>query len=75
MTAYVGNESNADVYFDDVQVTLGQGLQVQETEYDPAGLGLAGMVRPSPGIQGLNNYRFNGKEFQADLGLNWNHQD
>ena len=29
----------------------------------------------SPGIQGLNNYRFNGKEFQADLGLNWNHQD
>ena len=23
----------------------------------------------------MNNYRFNGKEFQADLGLNWNHQD
>ena len=70
MTAYVGNESNADVYFDDVQVTLGQGLQVQETEYDPAGL-----VAPSPGIRGLNQYKFNGKEFQADLGLDWNHQD
>ena len=28
VTAYVGNESNADVYFDDVQVVLGQGLQV-----------------------------------------------
>lgn len=75
VTAYVGNESPADVYFDDVTVTLGQGLQVQETEYDPAGLELAGMVPPSPGIRGLNNYRFNGKEFQADLGLNWNYQD
>ena len=30
VTAYVGNESNADVYFDDVQVVLGQGLQVQD---------------------------------------------
>ena len=75
VTAYVGNESPVDVYFDDVQVTLGQGLQEQETEYDPAGLELAGLVAPSPGIQGLNNYRFNGKEFQNDLGLNWNHQD
>ena len=75
VTAYVGNESNADVYFDDVQVTLGQGLQLQETEYDPAGLELAGLAPPSPGIRGLNQYRFNGKEFQADLGLNWNHQD
>ena len=72
VTAYV---SNADVYFDDVQVTLGPGLQVQETAYDPAGLELAGLVVPSPGIQGLNHYRFNSKEFQADLGLNWNHQD
>ena len=35
--AYVGNESNADVYFDDVQVTHLPGLQVQETEYDPPG--------------------------------------
>ena len=49
MTAYVGNESNADVYFDDVSVTLGQGLQLQETEYDPAGLELAGLAPPSPG--------------------------
>ena len=34
-----------------------------------------GLAPPSPGIQGLNQYRFSGKEFQADLGLNWNHQD
>jgi RHS repeat-associated protein len=75
VTVYVGNESEADVYFDDVTVEHRQGLQVQETQYDPAGLELAGLAPPSPGIRGLNNYRFNGKEFQMDLGLNWNHQD
>jgi RHS repeat-associated protein len=75
VTVYVGNESEADVYFDDVTVEHRQGLQVQETQYDPAGMELAGLAPPSPGIRGLNNYRFNGKEFQMDLGLNWNHQD
>ena len=75
VSAYVGNESDVDVFFDDVTVEHRPGLQVQETQYDPAGLELAGLTAPSPGIRGLNNYRFNGKEFQADLGLNWNHQD
>ena len=71
----MGNESAADVYFDDVSIEHRQGLQVQETQYDPAGLELAGRAPPSPGLRGLNHYRFNGKEFQADLGLAWNHQD
>jgi RHS repeat-associated protein len=75
VSVYVGNESAVDVLFDDVQVEYRQGLLVQETHYDPAGLELAGLAPPSPGIRGLNNYRFNGKEFQADLGLSWNHQD
>ena len=75
VTAYVGSQSDVDVFFDDVSVEHRPGLQVQETQYDPAGLELAGLAAPSPGIRGLNNYRFNGKEFQADLGLAWNHQD
>ena len=75
VTAYVGSQSDVDVFFDDVTVEHRPGLQVQETQYDPAGLELAGLAPPSPGIRGLNNYRFNGKEFQADLGLAWNHQD
>ena len=75
VSAYVGNESDVDVFFDDVIIEHRPGLQVQETHYDPAGLELAGLSPPSPGIRGLNNYRFNGKEFQADLGLAWNHQD
>jgi RHS repeat-associated protein len=75
VTAYVGSQSDVDVYFDDITVEHRQGLQVQETQYDPAGLELAGLSLPSSIIKGLNNYRFNGKEFQTDLGLNWNHQD
>jgi RHS repeat-associated protein len=74
-TVYVGNESAADVYFDELRIEHRQGLQVQETQYDPTGLELAGLAASSPGICGLNNYRFNGKEFQTDLGLAWNHQD
>ena len=71
VTVYVGNESAADVYFDEVRIEHRQGLQVQENQYDPAGLELAGLATPSSGIRGLNNYRFNGKEFQMDLGLAW----
>ena len=75
VSAYVGNESSADVYFDDVTVTHGQGLQVQETQYDPTGLELAGLTRDTPGLKPLNQYRWNGKEFQTDLGLNWTQLD
>ena len=75
MTAYVGNESNADVYFDDVTIEHRQGLQVQENQYDPFGLDLAGVSGAAPGLSLKNYYQFNGKENQLDLGLNWNHQD
>ena len=61
-TAYVGNESDADVYFDDVEVVHGQGLQVQETHYDPTGLELAGPSGTTPGLEALSQYKFNGKE-------------
>ena len=71
VTAYVANESNADVFFDDVQVEHGQGLQVQENQYDSWGVSLAGLDYSSPGIKPLNQYQFNGKERQNDLGLAW----
>ena len=75
VSMYVGNESATDVYFDDVTVEHRQGLQVQENHYDPFGLDLAGVNATAPGLKPLNQYKFNGKEFQTDLGLNWNHQD
>ena len=48
---------------------------MQENQYDPVGLELAGLTRETPGLKPLNQYKFNGKEFQPDLGLAWNHQD
>ena len=75
VTIYVGNESNADVYFDDVTIEHRQGLQVQENQFDPFGLDLAGVSGAAPGLRLKNFYQFNGKENQLDLGLNWNHQD
>ena len=75
VTAYVGNESDVDVYFDDVTVEHRPGLQVQENQYDPWGLSLAGLDYTTPGIQGLNQYQYNGKEKQTDLGLAWNDYD
>ncbi|MBD2770373.1 hypothetical protein IC235_21000 [Hymenobacter sp. BT664] len=71
VSAYVGNESNVDVFFDDVTVEHRQGLQVQENHYDPYGLDLAGVSRATPGLKPLNQYQFNGKEKQADLGVGW----
>ena len=75
VSAFVGNESDVDVFFDDVTVELRQGVQVQETQYDPTGLEMAGLTGTTPGLKSLSQYKFNGKEFQTDLGLNWNHQD
>jgi len=70
-TAYVATESEADVFFDDIEVEHRQGLLVQETHYDPYGLELAGLSKSSPGLKGLNQYTWNGKEKQAEFGLNW----
>ena len=75
VSVYMGNESAADVYFDDLTIEHHQGLQAQENQYDPFGLDLAGVSGAAPGLRLKNYYQFNGKENQLDLGLNWNHQD
>ena len=64
-------ESAADVFFDDITVEHRQGLLVQENHYDPYGLDLAGLSHSSPGLKSLNQYSWNGKEKQAEFGLNW----
>ena len=71
VSVYVGNESAADVYFDDLTIEHRQGLQVQKNQYDPFGLDLAGVSGAAPGLRLKNFYQFNGKENQLDLGLNW----
>ena len=68
--AYVGNDSEEVVYFDDISVEHRQGLLVQETEYDPYGLELAGLSR-TRAPETLNKYSWNGKEKQTEFGLGW----
>jgi RHS repeat-associated protein len=69
VTAYVGSQSDVDVYFDDVTVEHRQGLQVQEIQYEPWGMGLNGINYISPNTSQSNDYQFNGKEKVKDLNL------
>ncbi|MES2732082.1 MAG: RHS repeat-associated core domain-containing protein, partial [Bacteroidota bacterium] len=64
----VVNESNVDIYFDDLTITYKPALAVQENHYSPQGLVLKGIEKTgSPD----NKYKYNGKEEQSELGLNW----
>jgi RHS repeat-associated protein len=67
--AYVGNDSDADVLFDDVTVRNAAGLVIQENHYDPWGLNLVGIERIGNAPE--NKFQYNGKERQLELGLNW----
>ncbi|WP_210114353.1 DUF6443 domain-containing protein [Hymenobacter aquaticus] len=67
--AYVGNDSDVDVFFDDIEVKYNPALLVQENHYDPWGLNLAGIERNSGVLE--NKFQYNGKEKQLELGLNW----
>ncbi|RIY04747.1 RHS repeat-associated core domain-containing protein [Hymenobacter rubripertinctus] len=66
--AYVANESDTDVFFDDISIEHRQGLQVQENHYDPFGLDLVGLSRSATP---QNKFTFNGKERQDEFGLSW----
>jgi RHS repeat-associated protein len=66
---YVANESNVDVWFDEVSITYKQQVIAQENHYDPWGLNLVGLEKNgSPN----HKYQYNGKEKVEDFGLNWN---
>ncbi|UZR97145.1 DUF6443 domain-containing protein [Chondrinema litorale] len=65
---YVANESDIDVWFDDVEVNYTPARIVQENHYYPYGMNLAGIEK-----QGIpdHKYQYNGKEKQEEFGLNW----
>jgi RHS repeat-associated protein len=68
LQVFVGNESNADVFFDDVLIRHEPDLICQENHYDPWGLNLAGIEKAG---KPDDKFQYNGKEKIEDFDLSW----
>ncbi len=68
-TWYSNEEMNAlEVYFDDFTVTHVKGPVIQQQDYYPFGLTFNSFSRENSASQ---EFKYNGKEEQDELGLNW----
>jgi len=67
---YLSNESPTpvEVYFDDFKVTQTKSPIIQQDDYYPFGLTFNSYQREN---STPNDYKYNGKEEQTELGLGW----
>ncbi|HMG66708.1 MAG TPA: RHS repeat-associated core domain-containing protein [Chitinophagaceae bacterium] len=75
---YLSNESNQDVYFDDLIVDHQRGPVVEQNNYYPFGLEIPGLASKAIGFGGDhdNRIKYNGKEAQSKefsdgSGIDW----
>ena len=67
---YLSNENEVaqEVYFDDLAIKHVKGVAIQQNDYYPFGLAFNSYQRENSITQ---DYKYNGKEEQTELGLGW----
>ncbi|WP_299464472.1 RHS repeat-associated core domain-containing protein [uncultured Microscilla sp.] len=68
LQVFAANESDQEVFFDDMVVEHTPQLIVQENHYYPFGMNLRGIEKQG---RPEHRYQYNGKEKQEAFGLNW----
>lgn len=66
---YVSNESDKDVYFDNLQVLHTKGAVMEMNEYYPYGMMNQSLSESSPYLSPQNFYKYQDKELMPDINL------